>query len=204
LYKKIFKPIIDLVISTILLILLMPFIFVIILLLAYTNKGSVFFFQTRPGFKTKPFKIIKFKTMCDSTDQNGILLPDKDRLTRVGAIIRSSSFDEILQLINVIKGDMSIVGPRPLMMHYLPLYSTKQAIRHNVKPGITGWAQVNGRNTISWEQKFQFDVQYVENQSFLLDLKILWLTFINVIQRKGISADGYATMEEFKGNKIIK
>lgn len=199
-YNKIFKPILDLIVSTILLIIILPFIFVITLLLALTNRGSVFFFQTRPGFNSKPFKIIKFKTMSDSVDQNGVLLPDSDRITKVGAIIRSTSLDEILQLINVIKGDMSIVGPRPLMMHYLPLYSTKQALRHNVKPGITGWAQVNGRNAISWEKKFEFDVEYVQNQSFLLDLKILWLTFLNVIQRKGISAEGQATMEEFRGN----
>ena len=137
--------------------------------------------------------------MRDAFDNDGIPLPDDVRLTKFGSIVRSASLDELLQLVNVLKGDMSLVGPRPLLMQYISRYSPEQSRRHEVKPGITGWAQVNGRNTISWEQKFRFDVEYVEKQSFTLDLKILWMTFLNVIQRKGISADGHVTMEEFKG-----
>lgn len=143
---------------------------------------------------------MKFKTMRDAFDENGNSLPDNVRLTRIGKIIRSTSIDELLQLINVIKGDMSFVGPRPLLMQYLDRYSEEQARRHEVKPGITGWAQVNGRNAISWEEKFRLDIEYVDNQSFCLDCKVLWMTFLNVVQRKGINADGSATMEEFKGN----
>jgi lipopolysaccharide/colanic/teichoic acid biosynthesis glycosyltransferase len=137
--------------------------------------------------------------MRDAFDANSNPLPDEERLTKIGQFIRSVSLDELSQLINVVKGDMSLVGPRPLLMQYLARYSPEQAKRHNVKPGITGWAQVNGRNAISWEQKFKFDVEYVEKQSFLLDIKVLWMTFLNVLQRKGISADGHVTMEEFKG-----
>jgi lipopolysaccharide/colanic/teichoic acid biosynthesis glycosyltransferase len=199
LYFNFFKPLFDFTISILLLVFLSPIIFFIAAILLIKNKDSVFFLQIRPGYQAKPFRIIKFKTMIDAFDDNGFPLPDKIRLTKFGAIVRSSSIDEILQLINVIKGDMSLVGPRPLMMHYLPLYTNKQALRHNVKPGITGWAQVNGRNAISWEQKFKYDVEYVEKQSFTLDIKILWMTFLKVIQRKGISADGHVTMEEFKG-----
>ncbi len=168
-------------------------------LLAISNKMDIFFLQNRPGLYGKPFKIIKFKTMRDAFDSIGNPLPDEKRLTKTGKFIRSLSLDELLQLINVIKGDMSLVGPRPLLMQYLTRYSTEQARRHEVKPGITGWAQVNGRKAISWEQKFKYDVEYVDKQSLLLDLKILWLTFINVLLRKGISSDGHATMEEFKG-----
>jgi lipopolysaccharide/colanic/teichoic acid biosynthesis glycosyltransferase len=159
----------------------------------------VFFVQERPGLNGKPFKIIKFKTMKDLFDINHQLLSDELRITKVGKFIRTTSLDELLQLINVIKGDMSLVGPRPLMMHYLSRYSSEQSRRHNVLPGITGWAQVNGRNSISWEEKFKFDVEYVDNQTFYLDLKILWLTFIKVIQRKGINAAENTTMEEFRG-----
>ena len=169
------------------------------LLLAIANKGNIFFLQLRPGLDRVPYKIIKFKTMRDAFDNDGIPLPDDVRMTKVGSIVRSASLDELLQLINVLKGDMSLVGPRPLLMQYLPRYSPEQAKRHNVKPGITGWAQINGRNAISWEQKFKYDVEYVEKQSLIFDLKIFWMTFLNVIQRKGISADGHATMEEFKG-----
>jgi lipopolysaccharide/colanic/teichoic acid biosynthesis glycosyltransferase len=167
--------------------------------LAFANKGSVFFFQQRPGLNSLPFKIIKFKTMRDTYDENGNLLPDELRLTKVGKFVRSASIDELLQLINVLKGEMSLVGPRPLLMQYLERYSKEQARRHEVKPGITGWAQVNGRNAIGWEEKFRLDVEYVDKQSFVMDCKILWMTFLNVIQRKGISADGHATMGEFKG-----
>ncbi len=168
-------------------------------MLFLANNGRLFFLQQRPGLNTDPFTIIKFKTMHDVFDNNGTPLPDKDRLTKVGWFVRSTSLDELLQLVNVLKGDMSLVGPRPLLMHYLSRYSKDQARRHEVKPGITGWAQVNGRNTIGWEEKFRLDVEYVDKQSFWLDCKILWMTFLNVVQRKGISADGHATMEEFRG-----
>ncbi len=183
----------------ILLICLSPIILGVILLLAISNRGSVFFLQLRPGYQAKPFKIIKFKTMRDAFDDNGEPLPDEVRLIKVGRFVRSVSLDELLQLINVLKGDMSLVGPRPLLMHYLSRYSEEQARRHEVKPGITGWAQVNGRNAISWEKKFRMDVEYVEKQCFSFDMKILWITLLKVVQRKGISADGHATMEEFKG-----
>jgi len=198
-YKNIIKPLCDFIVAFILLIILSPIIALTAILLLIANKGKVFFFQQRPGLNSKPFKIVKFKTMRDAFDENGSPLPDELRLTKVGSIVRSASLDELLQLVNVIQGDMSLVGPRPLLMQYLPRYSPEQAKRHNVKPGITGWAQVNGRNAISWDQKFIYDVEYVNKQSFLLDIKILWMTFINVIQRKGISADGHVTMEEFKG-----
>jgi lipopolysaccharide/colanic/teichoic acid biosynthesis glycosyltransferase len=199
LYKNIIKPIFDFIIALFLLAILSPLIFVTMVLLAIANRGNIFFLQLRPGLFGKPFKIIKFKTMRDSFDAIGNPLPDKERLTKIGQFTRSVSLDELSQLINVVKGDMSLVGPRPLLMQYLARYSPEQAKRHNVKPGITGWAQVNGRNAISWEQKFKYDVEYVEKQSLLLDIKILWMTFINVIQRKGISSDGHVTMEEFKG-----
>ncbi len=198
-YKHYFKPLGDFIIALLLLIILFPIITLTAILLLIANNGKVFFFQQRPGLNSKPFKIVKFKTMRDAFDEKGAPLPDELRLTKVGNIVRSASLDELLQLVNVIKGDMSLVGPRPLLMHYLSRYSPEQAKRHNVKPGITGWAQVNGRNAISWDQKFIYDVEYVNKQTFLLDIKILWMTFINVIQRKGISADGHVTMEEFKG-----
>lgn len=198
-YRYFIKPLCDFFIALFLLIILSPIILLTAILLFLANNGKVFFFQQRPGLNSKPFKIIKFKTMRDAFDNDGNSLPDDVRLTKVGSIVRSASLDELLQLVNVLKGDMSLVGPRPLLMQYLPRYSPEQAKRHNVKPGITGWAQVNGRNAISWEQKFKLDVEYVEKQTFILDLKILWMTFLNVIKRKGISADGHVTMEEFKG-----
>ena len=198
-FKYLIKPLADFFIAILLLLILSPILLFTAIFLLLANNGKVFFFQQRPGLNSKPFKIIKFKTMRDAFDQEGIPLPDELRLTKVGSIVRSASLDELLQLINVLKGDMSLIGPRPLLMQYLPRYSPEQAKRHNVKPGITGWAQVNGRNAISWEQKFKYDVDYVEKQSFTLDIKILWMTFLNVIQRKGISADGHVTMEEFKG-----
>ncbi len=198
-YKHFIKPLGDFIIALILLIILSPIIAITAIFLMIANNGKVFFLQQRPGLNSKPFKIVKFKTMRDDFDENGNPLPDEVRLTKVGSIVRSASLDELLQFLNVIKGDMSLVGPRPLLMQYLARYSPEQAKRHNVKPGITGWAQVNGRNAISWEQKFFYDVEYVNKQSFLLDLKILWMTFINVIKRRGISADGHVTMEEFKG-----
>jgi len=199
LYKAIIKPTLDFVVGIFLLVMLSPLIFVTIVLLAISNKGDIFFLQLRPGLHGKPFKIIKFKTMRDVFDSTGIQLPDKERLTKTGQFVRSVSLDELLQLVNVVKGDMSLVGPRPLLMQYLTRYSPEQACRHKVKPGITGWAQVNGRNTLSWEDKFKFDIEYVEKVSFKLDLKILLITFLNVVYQKGISAEGHVTMEEFRG-----
>lgn len=199
-YKFISKPILDFITSFLLLIILSPIIVVTILFLLVVNKGGIFFLQQRPGLYGKPFTIIKFKTMTDSCDGNGILLPDIKRLTKVGKFVRSLSLDELPQLINVLKGDMSIVGPRPLLMKYLQLYTDEQFRRHNVKPGITGWAQVNGRNAISWDQKFKLDIEYIEKQSFYFDIKILYMSFLNVIQRKGISADKHVTMQEFSNN----
>jgi lipopolysaccharide/colanic/teichoic acid biosynthesis glycosyltransferase len=198
-FKHFIKPLGDFFIALLLLLILSPIIILTAIFLFVANKGNVFFFQQRPGLHSKPFKIVKFKTMRDTFDQDGVPLPDDVRLTKVGNMVRSASLDELLQLINVLKGDMSLVGPRPLLMQYLSRYNSEQAKRHDVKPGITGWAQVNGRNAISWQQKFKYDVEYVSQQSFSLDIKILWKTFLNVIQRKGISADGHATMEEFKG-----
>ena len=199
LYKITFKPLIDFLVAGILLISLAPIILGVILLLIIPNRGSVLFFQPRPGYQAKPFNIIKFKTMRDAFDDFGNPLPDELRLTRVGKWVRASSLDELLQLVNVLKGDMSLVGPRPLLMQYLDRYTSDQARRHEVKPGITGLAQVSGRNSISWEEKFRFDVQYVDKISLSLDCKILWMTLLKVIQRKGISAEGHVTMEEFRG-----
>ncbi|WP_214269721.1 sugar transferase [Mammaliicoccus lentus] len=162
----------------------------------------IFFKQTRPGKDEKPFEILKFRTMTDERDLNGELLPDKDRMTKTGDFIRKTSIDELPQLINVLKGDLSLVGPRPLLMDYLPLYTEEQRKRHLVKPGITGWAQVNGRNTISWEEKFKLDVWYVENQSLKLDMFILYKTIMNVIKRKDITATNHVTIEKFRGNPL--
>ena len=198
-YKHFFKPLADRFVALALLCALSPLILVIAFLLFIFNKGSIFFFQQRPGYKGKPFSIIKFKTMCDTYDSKGHPLPDSERLTIVGKLIRSSSLDEIPQLFNVVKGDMSFVGPRPLLMKYLPRYSPRHFTRHDVMPGITGWAQINGRNTISWEQKFEYDLKYVERQSFLLDLHILWLTVMYVLRRTGINAENHATIGEYKG-----
>ena len=199
-YRKIVKPFADFCSALFLLVILSPIIIITIILLAIANRGDVFFFQQRPGLCSLPFKIIKFKTMRDAFDEKGIPIPDELRLTKVGKFVRSVSIDELLQLINVLKGDMSLVGPRPLLIKYLERYTPEQARRHDVRPGITGWAQVNGRNAISWEEKFRLDVDYVDKQSFWLDCKILWMTFLNVLKRKDISADGHATMEEFRGS----
>lgn len=198
-YKFVGKRLGDFLSAFILLVLISPVIVGVIILLLFANKGSVFFLQLRPGYHAQPFRIIKFKTMRDAFDDDGNPLPDEIRLTKVGKWVRSASLDELLQLINVVKGDMSMVGPRPLLMQYLERYSPEQARRHEVRPGITGWAQVNGRNAISWEEKFSLDVEYVNRQTFWLDVKILWMTVVNVLQRKGISADGHVTMQEFKG-----
>jgi undecaprenyl phosphate N,N'-diacetylbacillosamine 1-phosphate transferase len=198
-FKHFIKPLGDFFIALFLLIILSPIILLTAILLFLANNGKVFFFQQRPGLNSKPFKLVKFKTMKDAFDNDGVPLPDSVRLTKIGSYVRSVSLDELLQLINVLKGDMSLVGPRPLLMQYISRYSPEQAKRHNVKPGITGWAQVNGRNAISWEQKFKLDVEYVEKQSFALDCKILWMTFFKVIHRNGISSDGHVSMEEFIG-----
>ncbi len=187
-------------ISVVLLVLSLPFTLLAAVLLWYANQGKVFFFQQRPGLHGKPFRIIKFKTMNDRRDATGELLPDAVRLTKVGKWVRKTSMDELPQLINVLKGDISLIGPRPLLMEYLPLYSREQARRHEVKPGITGWAQVNGRNLISWEKKFEYDVYYVDHLSFGLDLKIFFLTIFKVLKVEGISAENSATMEKFKGS----
>ena len=199
-YTVIIKPLFDIIISLFGLLVLSPVFLVILIFLTISNSGHPFFTQTRPGKNGRLFKVIKFKTMNEKKDENGHLLPDAQRLTPVGKFIRKTSLDEIPQLLNVIKGDMSLIGPRPLLIEYLPLYNDFQKRRHEVKPGITGWAQVNGRNAISWPEKFKFDVWYVDNCSFLLDLKILLLTIKKVIVREGISQEGQATMEKFKGN----
>jgi lipopolysaccharide/colanic/teichoic acid biosynthesis glycosyltransferase len=169
------------------------------LFLFFANNGNPFFFQSRPGKNNRVFLLWKFKTMNDLKDANGNLLPDEKRITRFGRFIRKSSLDEIPQLFNVLKGDMSLIGPRPLLVEYLPLYSDRQKRRHNVRPGITGWAQVNGRNAISWEEKFEFDVWYVDHVNFLLDMKILALTIKKIFKSEGISQQGHATMPVFKG-----
>ncbi len=200
LYKSFIKPFVDKLVALIVLLIASPVMFVVALLLAVANKGKVWFSQPRPGQHGKVFRVIKFKTMTDERDSQGNLLPDEARLTAVGKFVRATSLDEIPQLINVLKGDMSIVGPRPLLVEYLPLYNDEQRTRHDVKPGITGWAQVNGRNAISWQQKFEYDVWYVRHQSFALDLKILFLTIKKVFVAEGISSDTHATMEKFRGN----
>jgi len=199
-YKKFLKRLFDFIAAFIGFFLLSPIFLIITILLFFANSGKPFFFQTRPGKNEELFRIVKFKTMNDKKDINGNLLSDEQRITRVGHLVRQTSLDEIPQLLNVLKGDMSLIGPRPLLVSYLPLYNTRQRKRHLVRPGITGWAQVNGRNAISWNQKFEYDVWYVENRSFSLDFKILWLTILKVIKRDGISSDTSATMEFFKGN----
>lgn len=183
------------------LLLLSPVIFIVALQVHRKLGSPVFFKQTRPGLNGKPFKMVKFRTMLDATDEQGNLLPDSQRMTPFGHFLRSTSLDELPELWNVLKGEMSLVGPRPLLMEYLPLYSKEQYRRHEVRPGVTGWAQINGRNAISWEDKFQLDVWYVKNQSIWLDLKILFLTVRKVLIRDGISGDGEVTMSRFTGNK---
>lgn len=199
-YKNFFKRFIDFFVALIGLMLLSPIFIIVTVGLCLANNGKPFFFQLRPGKNGHIFKIIKFKTMNDKKDNDGNLLPDGERLTSIGSFVRKTSLDEIPQLMNVLKGDMSLIGPRPLLVQYLPLYNSVQARRHDVKPGITGWAQVNGRNAISWEEKFNFDVWYVDNLSFILDMKIFFLTIKKVFIREGISQVGQATMKPFKGN----
>ena len=200
-YKHFFKRLIDFCIAFITLSILFLPLAIVTIWLHFANKGTgAFFFQNRPGKDGKIFKVIKFKTMTDERDADGNLLPDADRLTNVGRFVRSTSIDELPQLINVLKGDMALIGPRPLLVQYLTLYSKEQARRHDVRPGITGWAQVNGRNVISWTKKFELDVWYVDHCSFLLDVKIIFLTIKKVFVREGISQEGQATMEFFTGN----
>lgn len=200
-YKYFFKRLIDFIIVFCVLVVIWPILLIITLWLHFANKGAgAFFAQERPGKGGKVFKVIKFKTMTDERDTDGNLLPDADRLTNVGRFVRSTSIDELPQLINVLKGDMALIGPRPLLVQYLPLYSKEQARRHDVRPGITGWAQVNGRNAISWTKKFELDVWYVDHCSFWLDVKIIFLTIKKVFVREGISQEGQATMEFFTGN----
>ena len=200
-YNHFFKRLIDFTLSLIGFIIFSPVFIIVWIWLTIANKGAgALFFQERPGKGEKIFKVIKFKTMTDERDALGNLLPDADRLTKVGNFVRSTSLDEIPQLINVIKGDMSLIGPRPLLVQYLPLYNDTQRRRHEVRPGITGWAQVNGRNAISWTQKFEYDVWYVDNISLSLDVKILVRTIMKVFKREGISSETSSTMEAFKGN----
>lgn len=200
-YRNGIKRFLDFWIALIALVCISPILLIVSIWLHFANKGAgVFFFQDRPGLHGKIFKIVKFKTMTDERDVNGNLLPDCVRLTKVGKFVRSTSIDELPQLINVLKGDMALIGPRPLLTEYLPLYNKEQAKRHNVRPGITGWAQCHGRNEISWQEKFKLDVWYVENCSFLTDIKIIITTINTVLNRKGISQKGNATMEPFKGN----
>lgn len=200
-YRYCFKRILDFIIVFLILLIVWPFLLIITIGLHFANKeAGAFFTQERPGKNEKIFKVIKFKTMTDERDASGNLLPDADRMTRVGRFVRSTSIDELPQLINVLKGDMALIGPRPLLPQYLPLYSKEQARRHEVRPGITGWAQVNGRNAISWTKKFELDVWYVDHCSFWLDLKIIFLTIKKVFMREGISQEGQATIEPFNGN----
>ncbi|MBH1960149.1 MAG: sugar transferase [Flavobacteriia bacterium] len=201
-YQTTLKPLLDFFVAIIALILLSPLLVIVGVMLFLSNRGTPFFLQERPGKNGKIFKIIKFKTMTDQRDRNGILLPDYRRLTFIGKIVRKTSLDELPQLINVLKGDMSLVGPRPLLPEYLGLYSEEQQKRHDVKPGITGWAQVNGRNALSWEEKFNYDVEYVEKISPALDARIVVNTVEKVVKRHGVNANNYVTMEAFKGNAV--
>lgn len=200
-YKRFFKRIIDFSVALVALIMFSPLLLIVTVWLHFANKGAgAFFLQERPGLHSKVFKIIKYKTMTDERGPDGELLPDGERLTRVGRFVRSTSIDELPQLINVLKGDMSLIGPRPLLVRYLPLYSEEQARRHDVRPGITGWAQCHGRNAISWTEKFKLDVWYVDHCSFLTDIKIIFTTIKKVLMRDGISQEGNATMEPFNGH----
>lgn len=199
--NSLLKRCFDISISLLLLAVFSPMILTLVFLIRVNMGSPVLFKQKRPGLNGKPFNILKFRTMNSATDSEGRLLPDELRLTRLGKFLRATSLDELPELLNVINGKMSLVGPRPLRMHYMERYTPKQARRHEVRPGITGWAQVNGRNAISWEERFLLDEWYVDNNTFFLDVKILWLTLIKVIKREGISAEGFATMPEFMGTK---
>ena len=199
-YRSYIKFLIDLFVSLVVLVVTFPIFLIITILLTIANQGKPFFFQLRTGKNEQLFKIIKFKTMNDKKDSDGNLLSDAQRLTKIGNFVRKTSLDELPQLLNVLKGDMSLIGPRPLLPEYLPMYNEIQKRRHEVKPGITGWAQVNGRNAISWEQKFEYDVWYVNHVFFLLDCKIAYLTINKVFKREGITSENSATAEAFKGN----
>ena len=200
-YKHFFKRFFDFWIALIVLIIISPILLVVTIWLHFVNKeAGAFFTQERPGKDGKIFKVIKFKTMTDERDENGNLLPDEDRLTKVGSFVRSTSIDELPQLINVLKGDMALIGPRPLLPEYLPLYSKEQMRRHEVRPGISGWAQCHGRNAISWTEKFQLDVWYVDHLSLMTDLKVIFITIKNVLMRKDINSETAATMEAFNGH----
>ena len=200
-YKFFFKRFFDVVMALIAIVIFSPVFFLVFLLLLISNQGNPFFFQKRPGLKGTIFKVIKFKTMNEKRDAHGNLLPDDKRLTKLGIFLRKTSFDEGPQVLNILKGDMSIIGPRPLLPEYLPLYNKTQKKRHDVKPGITGWAQINGRNAISWKKKFEYDVWYVENRSFLLDVKIFFKTFLKVFKSEGVNKEGEVTTTKFKGSK---
>ena len=200
-YKIFFKPLLDFVLSFLGLIISSPIFLIVFIALLLANKGKVFFLQNRPGKNEEIFKIIKFRTMNDNRDAHGNLLPDEERLTTIGKLVRKTSLDEIPQLINVLLGNMSLIGPRPLLPEYLPLYNDFQKKRHLIKPGITGWAQINGRNAVEWEKKFMFDVWYVENMSFFLDLQIMFLTLKKVLKLEGVNREGEATNIAFKGNE---
>ena len=200
-YRKYLKRPADIAVSFLLLVLTSPILLATMLLLKFANKGSgIFFFQRRPGLHGEIFKIVKFKTMTDERDAEGNLLPDEKRLTKVGRFVRSTSIDELPQLLNVLKGDMSMIGPRPLLVQYLPLYNARQARRHEVRPGITGWAQVHGRNSLSWKEKFEYDVWYVDHLSLVTDLSVVYHTILTVISRKDVAHEGEATMAPFTGN----
>ena len=199
-YRSFIKPGFDFCFAFLILCITLPLLFILGFLLFLQNSGTPLFSQIRPGLKEKPFTIYKLKTMQDTRDDQGVLLPDNQRITPLGKIIRKLSLDELPQFWNVLKGDMSFVGPRPLLPEYLPLYNKKQKNRHNLKPGITGWAQVKGRNTISWQQKFEYDLWYIENQSFILDLKILLFTVGKIFKTQEVNASGLNTMERFNGN----
>jgi undecaprenyl phosphate N,N'-diacetylbacillosamine 1-phosphate transferase len=199
-YRCFFKRTLDLIIAFVGLVIVSPILLIISIGLYFANNGKPFFFQLRPGKNAKLFKIIKFKTMNDKKDKDGNLLADAQRLTAIGAFVRKTSLDELPQLLNVLKGEMSLIGPRPLLPEYLPLYSALQNRRHDLRPGITGWAQVNGRNAISWSQKFEYDVWYVDNMSFVLDIKIIVKTLLKVIKSEGINSADSVTMGVFKGN----
>lgn len=198
-YKSFFKRIVDIFLTFVGLLFFSPVLVTLTIALYIQNNGKPFFYQRRPGKNQKEFKIIKFKTMTDATDKDGNLLPDVDRITSIGKVARKLSFDEIPQLINVLKGDMSLVGPRPLLFKYIPLYSKEQLRRHEVKPGITGWAQVNGRNAISWTRKFELDIEYVDNVSFAFDMKILLLTIKKTVKREGVNQSEERPMQPFNG-----
>jgi len=200
LYTRFSKPFFDKLSALLVLVLVSPILFIVIVILAISNKGNIWFTQTRPGKNGKLFNVIKFKTMTDEKDSNGVLLSDEKRLTGIGKFIRRTSLDELPQLVNVLIGDMSIVGPRPLLVEYSPLYNSRQQRRHEVKPGITGWAQVNGRNTVAWKERFELDVWYVEHISFWVDVKILLQTVNKVFRAEGINSANAATMERFRGN----